>query len=657
MSDRDNRFLPISKSDMDDRGIKQLDFVYVCGDAYVDHPAFGHAIISRVLESKGYSVGMIPQPNWKNTDDFMRLGRPKLAFLVSAGNIDSMVNHYTVNKKRRSEDMYSPGGKSGMRPDRATIVYCNRIREAYPGVQIIIGGIEASLRRFAHYDYWDNKVRRSILSDSRADVLTYGMGEKIISELADALSCGIPAADTDIDGCCYMRKDLSYIPDYTEIPSYEEVADDKYKYALATKIQFENQDSITAKVLVQKHNDRYLVVNKPMAPLETEELDEVYELPYTGEPHPIYKPFGGVPAIEEVRFSVTNNRGCFGECNFCALTFHQGRSVRSRSTESVVREVERMTKDPHFRGYIHDIGGPTANFSIPSCKKQLKSGTCTNRRCLFPSVCKNMDVSHKNYVKTLRAVSSLDKVKKVFIRSGIRYDYLLADKNNEFFKDLVKNHVSGQLRTAPEHVSNNVLRLMGKPPIEVYNKFVDKFYGYSKKIGKDQYVVPYLMSSHPGSTIDDAVELALYMKKNGIHPKQVQDFYPTPFTVSTCMYYTGLNPIDMQKVYVARDPQEKQMQRALLQFSDPSNHDLVVKALLKAGRRDLIGFGDECLVRPRVLKNEKRELNRDKYENRKIKNGKESKNNGISNSRRKKGFTESKGRSERKGNRAKGKRY
>lgn len=651
----DTKFLPISQKDMAQRGIDELDFVYVCGDAYVDHPAFGHAIISRVLESRGYTVGIIPQPDWSGTDDFKRLGRPKLAFLVSAGNIDSMVNHYTVNKKRRSEDLYSPGGKSGHRPDRATIVYCNRIREAYPGVQIIIGGIEASLRRFAHYDYWDNKVRRSLLFDSKADCLTYGMGEKIICELADALASGIPAADTDIDGCCYIRKNTDFISDYIELPSFEEVTDDKYKYALATKIQYENQDCVTAKTLVQKHGDRYLVANIPMKPLEENELDSVYELNYAMDYHPIYKPFGGIPAIEEVRFSIAHNRGCFGECNFCALTFHQGRSVRSRSVESVVKEAEKMTKHPDFKGYIHDIGGPTANFTHPSCDKQLTKGTCTARRCLYPTVCKNMNVDHGKYLKMLRAVRKIPGIKKVFIRSGIRYDYLLADKSDAFLKELCTYHVSGQLRVAPEHISDRVLSLMGKPSAKVYDRFCEKFERASQRAGKEQYAVPYLMSSHPGSTLSDAVELALYTKKHRINPRQVQDFYPTPFTVSTCMFYTGINPLDMKKVYVPRG-EEKLMQRALLQYNDPENHDLVIKALKKAGREDLIGFGAECLVRPRLLnkeknnskiltKNNKSKTNRrkeDKYE--------------LSDFRRKKSVAKGKGQSERKGGKPKGKR-
>ncbi len=645
-------FLPVSREDMKKLNIDQLDFVYVCGDAYVDHPAFGHAIISRVLESKGFSVGIIAQPDWKNAEAFKRLGRPKLAFLVSAGNIDSMVNHYTVNKKIRSEDMYSPGGKSGNRPDRATIVYCNRIREAYKDVPIIIGGIEASLRRFAHYDYWDNKVRRSILLDSRANVLLYGMGEKIIAELAQEMKSGIAPEQTNIDGCCYIRKNLDGLGEYELIPSCEEVSADKHKYAVATKIQFENQDSVSGKKLVQKHGDRYLVANKPMTPLSTAELDEVYELPYMRTYHPMYEPFGGVPAIEEVKFSITNNRGCFGECNFCALTFHQGRSVRARSTESVVREAKLMTLDKDFKGYIHDLGGPTANFSNPSCKKQLKNGTCSARRCLYPEPCRNLEADHSDYLKSLRLLRKIPGVKKVFIRSGIRYDYLLADKSDTFLKELCAHHVSGQLRVAPEHVSDNVLSMMGKPKAKVYDRFCDRFYKECKRIGKEQFVVPYLMSSHPGSTLEDAIELAVYIKNHRINPQQVQDFYPTPFTVSTCMYYTGINPINMKKVYVPKTMEEKQMQRALLQPSDPKNHSLVIKALKMCKREDLIGFSENCLVRPRLLKSEKN--NGSKYISDKRK---EDKRNELSDFRRKKSIPKGKGRVEGKGSGVKGKRH
>lgn len=591
-------FLPISRADMEKLNISELDFVYVCGDAYIDHPSFGHAIITRVIENLGFTVGIIAQPDWHSNNDFMRLGKPKYAFLVSAGNIDSMVNHYTVNKKKRSRDLYSPGGESGKRPDRATIVYCNCIRSAYPGVPIIIGGIEASLRRFAHYDYWSNKVRRSLIFDSRADVLTYGMGEKIITELAAALRDGKQIAETNIKGCCYIRKTTDGIDDFIELPSYEDVCESKEQYCIATKIQYENQDPIRGKTLVQKHGDRYLVANAPMMPLTPAELDKVYALPYMRTYHPIYEPMGGVPAIDEVKFSVTNTRGCYGSCNFCALTFHQGRIVQSRTKESVVAEVREMTHDKDFKGYVHDVGGPTANFCGPACKKQLKAGTCKNKQCLFPEPCKNLEITHKSYLKLLRRLRTLPGVKKVFIRSGIRYDYLINDKDDEFFYDLCEHHISGQLKVAPEHISDNVLKRMGKPSRAVYDRFCKKFYEINRKLGKKQYLVPYLMSSHPGSTLSDAVELALYLKLHHMHPEQVQDFYPTPFTLSTCMFYTGLDPLTMEKVYVPKDPEEKHMQRALLQYADPANRDLVEKALIKAGRGDLIGYGERCLIRP-----------------------------------------------------------
>ena len=591
-------FLPVSREDMKDRNIDTLDFVYVCGDAYVDHPSFGHAIISRVLESHGYTVGIISQPDWHSAEEFKRLGKPKYAFLVAAGNIDSMVNRYTVNKKVRSDDSYSPGGKGGMRPDRATIVYCNRIREAYPGVPMIIGGIEASLRRFAHYDYWDNKVRRSILLDTRANVLIYGMGEKAIVRLADAMRDGKSLADTNVDGCCYIKKTLDTVGDYIELPSCEEVSTDKHKYAEATKIEYDNQDPIRAKVLVQKHFDRYLIQNKPMMPLNTKELDAVYSLPYMRTWHPMYDKYGGVPAIEEVKFSITNTRGCYGSCNFCALTFHQGRIVQSRSEKSVINGATQMTWDPDVKGYIHDVGGPTANFYGPGCDKQMKVGTCTDRRCLYPKPCPNLKVTHKKYLDLLRKVRAIPGIKKVFIRSGIRYDYLISDKDDEFFGELIQHHISGQLKVAPEHISENVLKYMGKPGRKVYDRFCDKFYALNQKYGKKQFLVPYLMSSHPGSTLNDAIELALYIKKHNLHPEQVQDFYPTPFTISTCMFYTGLDPFTMQEVYVPRDMEEKRMQRALLQFRNPDNIPLVIKALKKAGREDLIGYTKDCLVRP-----------------------------------------------------------
>jgi len=631
-------FLPVCREDMDKLNINELDFVYVSGDAYVDHPSFGHAIISRVLVSHGYTVGIIAQPDWKDTEDFKKLGKPKYAFLVSAGNIDSMVNRYTVNKKVRSDDSYSPGGKGGQRPDRATIVYCNRIREAYPGVPIIIGGIEASLRRFAHYDYWDNKVRRSILLDTRANVLIYGMGERAIVELADALKDGKNLSDTNVDGCCYVRKSLENIGEYVEIPSCEEVQSDKKAYAIATKMQFDGQDPIRSEPLVQKHYDRYLVQNKPMMPLNTKELDSVYALPFMRTWHPMYDKDGGVPAIEEVKFSITNTRGCYGQCNFCALTFHQGRIVQTRSEKSVINEAKRMIWDPDFKGYIHDVGGPTANFCGPGCDKQMENGTCKDKRCLYPKVCPNLKVSHKKYLELLRKLRALPGVKKVFVRSGIRYDYLVADKDDTFFNELLEHHVSGQLKVAPEHISDNVLKYMGKPGKSVYNRFSDKFYAINQKLGKKQFLVPYLMSSHPGSTLNDAIELALYIKEHNLHPEQVQDFYPTPFTISTCMFYTGLDPFTMKEVYVPRDMEEKRMQRALLQFRVPDNIPLVIKALKKAGRDDLIGYGPRCLVRP---------LQQDRNSG-----GKKN----VSDFRRQKSVPKGKGRIKNQGGRAKGRR-
>ncbi len=604
-----NGFLPICRKDMEKQKIEQLDFVYVCGDAYVDHPSFGHAIISRVLQKHGFTVGIIAQPDWQNTQDFKKLGKPKYAFLVSSGNIDSMVNHYTAAKKKRSNDLYTPGGKSGKRPDRAVIVYCNKIKEAYSDVPIIIGGIEASLRRFAHYDYWDNKVRRSIIFDSRADVLTYGMGEKIITQLANALRDGIALENTNVDGCCYIKKDISGLEDYIELPSMEEVKQDKTKYCIATKIEYQNQDPITGKTLVQKHGDRYLVATKPMMPLSSKELDEVYELPFMRTYHPVYQSMGGVPAIDEVKFSITHNRGCYGSCNFCALTFHQGRIVQSRSEQSIIAEATAMTKDKDFKGYIHDVGGPTANFDGPSCKGQMQRGTCKSKQCLFPEPCKNLEINHRSYTSLLRKLRNLKGVKKVFIRSGLRYDYLINDKDETFFYELCRHHISGQLKVAPEHVSDNVLKLMGKPSHKVYDQFSQKFYSINKKLGKKQYLVPYLMSSHPGSTLNDAIELALYLKQHHMHPEQVQDFYPTPFTISTCMFYTGINPLTMQEVYVPKDINEKQMQRALLQYDKPENTKTVIKALKLAGREDLIGYAPNCLVPPQNLRRIKNEQN------------------------------------------------
>ena len=591
-------FLPVTRQDMLDRGWDELDFLYIVGDAYVDHPSFGHAIISRVLEANGYKVGIIAQPDWHSADDFKKLGRPRLAVLVSAGNIDSMVNHYTAAKKPRREDFYSPGKKAGLRPDRATIVYCNRVREAFGDIPILIGGVEASLRRFAHYDYWDNKVRRSILFDSRADILMYGMGERQVVQIAECLDSGMTVDEiTYIKGTCVIAK-TDDIYDSIKLPSCEECQKDKQAYAAACKIQTEEQNAYVGKTLVQEHSGRFLVQNPPAEPLSREELDKVYELPYMREPHPMYEKLGGIAAIEEVRFSITSSRGCFGGCNFCALSFHQGRVVTSRSHESILREAKLLIKHPEFKGYIHDVGGPTANFRRSACDKQLKSGACKNKQCLFPKPCSNLVCDHKEYVSLLRKLRSLDGVKKVFIRSGIRFDYVMHDKDGTFLRELCEHHISGQLKVAPEHISDNVLKHMGKPKNNVYERFSDKFYRINEKQGRKQYLIPYLMSSHPGSTLNDAIELALYLKRNGLNPEQVQDFYPTPGTVSTCMYYTGINPITNEKVYVPESPKEKSMQRALLQFARPENRRLVEEALITAGREDLIGFDKDCLIRP-----------------------------------------------------------
>lgn len=605
-------FLPISKDDMKKRGWKELDFLYIVGDAYVDHPSFGHAIISRVLEKHGYKVGIVSLPDWHSTDDFIRMGRPKLGVLVSAGNIDSMVNHYTVNKKKRHDDSYAPGNKAGMRPDRATIVYCNRVREAFGSIPVLIGGVEASLRRFAHYDYWDDKIRRSVLFDSRADILMYGMGEKQIVAIADKLRDGVNVKDiTDIAGTCYISSEYNK-ENAVLLPSCEECISDKKAYAVSCRIQYYEQNPYIGKPLVQKHGDRYLIQNPPMPPLETDELDEVYSLPYMKNYHPVYEKDGGIPAISEVKFSLAANRGCFGSCNFCALAFHQGRIVTSRSDESLIAEAKEMVKDKDFKGYIHDVGGPTANFRGPACKKQLKTGACKNKQCLFPEPCKNMDISHKKYLDLLRKLRGIDGVKKVFIRSGIRFDYLINDKDDTFFYELCKHHISGQLKVAPEHISDNVLKYMGKPENSVFNRFSDKFYKINEKIGKKQYLVPYLMSSHPGSMLHDAVKLAVYLKEHNINPQQVQDFYPTPGTISTCMFYTGLDPFTMKKVYVPKTPKEKHMQRALLQFRNPENYALVYEALQKTGRTDLIGYQNRCLIRPpkgNILNEQRRNKN------------------------------------------------
>ena len=615
-----NDFLPVNRGDMEKRGWDQLDFLYISGDAYVDHPSFGHAIIMRVLENAGYKVGIIAQPNWQGTKDFKRLGRPRLGVLVSAGNIDSMVNHYTAAKKRRSEDLYSPGGKAGMRPDRATIVYCNRIREVFGDIPILIGGVEASLRRFAHYDYWDDKVRRSILLDSRADILMYGMGERQIVELADCLDSGMDVKDiTYIKGTCYLS-DTDDIFDSVKIPSYEECIESKKAYAEATKLQHLEQNPYRGKTVVQKHGDKYLVQNPPQEPLSREELDRTYDLFYMKNYHPMYEKHGGVPAITEVKFSIASSRGCFGSCNFCALAFHQGRIVTSRSQESIIKEAVEMTKMPDFKGYIHDVGGPTANFRFPACKKQLTQGACKERQCLYPTPCKNMDISHKEYGELLEKLRGIKGVKKVFIRSGIRFDYLINDKNDKFFYDLVKHHVSGQLKVAPEHISDNVLKYMGKPSNDVYKRFAEKYKKINEQLGKKQYLVPYLMSSHPGSTLMDAIRLAVYLKENGINPQQVQDFYPTPGTISTCMFYTGIDPMTGKSVYVPKDAKEKAMQRALLQFAKPENRRLIEEALRIADRTDLIGYGPRCLIRPwrenkNVSKNIKRQRSVSKNKN------------------------------------------
>lgn len=584
---------------MNERGWEQCDFIIVTGDAYVDHHSFGTAVISRVLENAGYKVGIIAQPDWHSTDDFMKLGRPRLAFLVNAGNMDSMVNHYTVSKRIRGKDLYSPGGEMGRRPDRATIVYCNKIREAYKHVNICIGGVEASLRRFAHYDYWSDKVRKSILTDSGADLLIYGMSEKQIVEVAHYLNEGFEAKYIrHIPGTCYLVDSLDEVyEEHIVIPSYKEVSSDKIKYCEAFKITYQEQDPIRGKTIVQDQGDKFLVVNKPEVILNREELDEVYDLPFTKEYHPIYEPMGGIPALEEVKFSIVGSRGCFGNCSFCAITFHQGRAVQSRSKESIVKEAKEMTEMKDFKGYIHDVGGPTANFRKPACKHQLTIGACKTKQCLSPGVCKNMEVDHKEFVDVLRSVRSLPKVKKVFVRSGIRYDYVMADKDDTFFKELVEHHVSGQLKVAPEHVSEQTLKYMGKPAGKTYEQFRQKFFKLTEKAGKKQYIIPYLMSSHPGSSLKEAIELAEYLRYIKYQPEQVQDFYPTPGTLSTTIFYTGLDPITMKKVYVPKTKEEKAMQRALLQFSNPKNYNIVYDALVKAGREDLIGNGPKCLIK------------------------------------------------------------
>jgi len=595
----ENKFLPICRADMDERGWDAPDFVYVTGDAYVDHPSFGVAIISRVLEDAGYRVAILSQPDFHSADAFREYGRPRLGFLVTSGNIDSMVAHYTVAGRRRTYDYYSPGGKTGLRPDRALIVYSNRIREAYGDVPIILGGLEASLRRFAHYDFWDNRVRRSVLLDSGADILTYGMGENILLRLAFLLDKGVPIGKIrDVRGTVWLghEGDKVHYPVAAEF-DWKKLERDRVKYAEAFAVQYKNQDAVSGKAICERYDGRMLVQNPPMPPLEREELDRVYALPYVRNYHPSYEKQGGVPAIAEVRFSITHNRGCFGACNFCALAFHQGRSVRSRSIESCVAEAETIAALDGFKGYIHDVGGPTANFRYPSCKKQLTQGVCTGRKCLAPKPCPHLEVDHSEYSALLRRIERVPGVKKVFIRSGIRFDYMMLDKSDAFFGKLVSDHVSGQLKVAPEHCSAGVLGMMGKPDFSVYEKFKEKYFRLSKMFGKEQYLVPYLMSSHPGSTLDDAIELALRIKRDGVDPEQVQDFYPTPGTASTVMYYTGIDPFTGKLVYVP-DEEEKRLQRALLQPTRPQNARHVREALRRAGREDLIGYGKECLIRP-----------------------------------------------------------
>ncbi len=595
--------MPVSKQDMQELNIDQLDFVYVSGDAYVDHPSFAVAIITRILQAHGFTVGVIAQPDWKDDKSITVLGKPRLGFLVSAGNMDSMVNHYTVSKKHRDFDNYSPGGEMGLRPDYACVVYGNLIRRTYKDVPIILGGIEASLRRMAHYDYWSNKLKRSILLDSGADLISYGMGEKSVIAIAEALDSGIDVSDiTFIPGTVYKARNTDTVVDGIKLPTYEELLADKLNYAKSFNVQHNNTDPFTGKTMYEEYpHSVFVIQNPPQEPLSQMEMDDVYALPYTRKYHPMYESKGGIPALREVKFSLISNRGCFGGCNFCALTFHQGRIIQTRSQESIINEAKILIEDPEFKGYIHDVGGPTANFRKPSCKKQLKHGVCPNRQCLFPTPCKNLEVDHKEYISLLRKLRSLKGVKKVFIRSGIRFDYVLADNNDEFITELCRYHVSGQLKVAPEHISDEVLKYMGKPSVSVYNRFIDKYFKVNDKYDMKQYLVPYLMSSHPGSTLKEAVELAEYIRDLGYMPQQVQDFYPTPSTMSTCMYYTGVNPATLEPVYVTHNPHEKAMQRALIQYRNPENYDLVKEALLKAHREDLIGFDEKCLIPPRKL--------------------------------------------------------
>lgn len=593
-------FLPVNKREMEERGWDRVDFVYVTGDAYVDHPSFGSAIISRLLESRGYRVGMICQPDWKQKESVQVFGEPRLGFLVSAGNMDSMVNHYTVSGKHRQKDAYSPGGEMGHRPDRAATVYSNLIRQTYKKTPIILGGIEASLRRLAHYDYWDNRVRRSVLMDSGADLISYGMGEHSILEIAEALESGIPVEEiTYIPGTVFKCRDLSRVYEPILLPSFEEISENKKLYAESFAVQYKNTDPFTAKPMAESYGTKgYIVQNPPAHPLSREEMDDVYALPYTRKSHPMYEEKGGIPALEEIKFSLTSNRGCFGSCSFCALTFHQGRILQTRSHESLIEEAKLMTQEEDFKGYIHDVGGPTADFRQPSCKKQLTKGVCMNRQCLFPTPCKNLDVDHRDYVALLRKLRRIPKVKKVFIRSGVRFDYVVADKDKTFLRELVEHHVSGQLRVAPEHVSDQVLKYMGKPSHSVYQQFLREYEEANKKTGKQQFAVPYFMSSHPGCTMKEAVRLAEYVRDLGFTPEQVQDFYPTPSTLSTCMYYTGIHPLTGEKVYVPRNPHEKAIQRALMQYKNPANRELVLEGLKLAERMDLVGYDKKCLIRP-----------------------------------------------------------
>ena len=632
MSDR-MRFLPVSRADMEERGIDQLDFVYVIGDAYVDHPSFGPAIISRLLESHGYQVGIIAQPDFRHAESIMALGEPRLGFLVSAGNMDSMVNHYSVAKKHRKVDSYTPGGEMGKRPDRAVIVYCNLIRQKYKHVPIIAGGIEASLRRMAHYDYWSDSLRRSILLESGADLVSYGMGERSIVAIADALDAGMPVKDiTYIPGTVCKVRSLDEISDYTVLPDYESICKDKKKYAESFYIQYSNTDPFSGKRLVEPYSQNCFIVQNPASePLTMEEMDQVYDLPFQRTWHPMYDAAGGIPALSEVKFSLVSCRGCFGGCSFCALTFHQGRIIQARSHESLIKEAKLMIEEPDFKGYIHDVGGPTADFRAPACEKQMTKGVCPHKQCLFPEPCKNLRADHSDYIALLRKLRALPKVKKVFIRSGIRFDYVLADKKSTFLEELCRYHVSGQLKVAPEHVSDPVLACLGKPKAAVYQEFCRQYKKMNERLGLKQYLVPYLMSSHPGSTMKEAVELAEYCRDLGYMPEQVQDFYPTPSTISTCMYYTGLDPRTMTAVYVPKDPHEKEMQRALIQYRNPANRVLVREALLKAGREDLIGYGSKCLLRPDQARGDGRAAHRD--DNRRVEKSSAGRERGASSGR------------------------